>query len=149
MDGLKKVKKYKRVFMSPENTKKLFNAFPNLYAGQELPITQSLMRFGFECNSGWFQLIWDLSEKLEELIIQYKKEYPNEPYYPQAIQVKEKYGTLRFYMTSATTEMWDLIEEAEGKSEEICEICGEPGNLTTSYGWMSVLCDKCKEKKNA
>lgn len=63
---------------------------------------------------------------------------------PRASQVKEKFGGLRFYMTMATDEMFDFIEEAESKSTTICEVCGEPGK-TFNDGWMVTLCENHKD----
>lgn len=62
--------------------------------------------------------------------------------YPCASQVKEKFGTLRFYMTSETEEMSAAIREAEHKSAETCEDCGSPGVLRRG-GWVLTQCDKC------
>ena len=61
---------------------------------------------------------------------------------PKASQVKEKYGTLRFYMTTSTDEMDKLIDEAEAASATICEDCGAPGE-TRGGGWIRTLCDVC------
>jgi len=66
--------------------------------------------------------------------------------HPRASQVKEKFGTLRFYMTHTTDKMDKLIGEAEKLSEVTCENCGEPGTLRQD-GWWRTLCDKCEEKK--
>jgi len=63
------------------------------------------------------------------------------PRYPCASQVKEKYGTLSFYMTEGTDQIFDLIHEAEEKSAKICEVCGESGKRRGG-GWISTLCDK-------
>lgn len=60
--------------------------------------------------------------------------------YPRASQVKEKYGTLRFYMSSANDKMYDMIEDAESKSAVTCEECGQPGELRGG-GWLRTLCD--------
>jgi hypothetical protein len=118
--------------MNEENTKYLIEHFPKLYAGVGKPLTESLMGFGFECGDGWFELVRDLSEKLE-------------PHGVEAIQVKEKFGGLRFYLVGgAPDEVWDLIDEAETKSEKICELCGEPGTLR-GKGWVKTLCSACDE----
>ena len=61
--------------------------------------------------------------------------------YPCASQVKEKFATLRFYMTSATDEMYDLIHEYENKSGKICEECGSGEGKLRNDGWLSTLCD--------
>lgn len=63
-------------------------------------------------------------------------------WHPSAMQVKEKYGTLCFYMTSSTDEMEDAISEAEAKSAVTCEDCGQPGVLRGG-GWLRTLCDSC------
>jgi len=62
--------------------------------------------------------------------------------HPCASQVKEKFGGLRFYMTSATNEMYDLISKAENKASETCEACGQPGEERNG-GWVLTLCDEC------
>ncbi len=118
----------------------------NLYRDRHGDIKKSCMPWGFCVGPGWFDLIKELSIKLEELIVKYKKDISKEDY-PRAIQVKEKFGTLRFYMTTETEEMSKLIEEAEEKSENICEKCGKPGHLINDRGWYKVRCKQCNIKK--
>lgn len=67
--------------------------------------------------------------------------------YPRASQVKEKYGTLRFYMDYSTKEMQNFIRETEDKSKVTCEQCGKLGKLRTSSYWLQTLCDKCEDKR--
>ncbi len=119
----------------------------------ELPMTESLMCFGFNCGDGWFDLIWELSEKIEKLEL---NQYDADESAKMLLlgesklnvqQVKEKFGELRFYMNSTTDEMEDLIQEYCEKSGHICENCGKPGSPTES-GWIKTLCKDCnKEKK--
>lgn len=68
-----------------------------------------------------------------------------EPNIPRASQVKEKYGTLRFYMTSELPGMHEHIMEAERKSAETCEVCGAPGKVIDG-GWIATRCEDCLEK---
>jgi len=56
-------------------------------------------------------------------------------------QVKEKFGTLRFYIGKGSDEMFKLIDDAERDSKTTCEVCGVPGKLRID-GWMKVLCDE-------
>lgn len=65
---------------------------------------------------------------------------------PRASQVKEKFGTLRFYMTHQTEEMDKIISVAERKSAITCEECGKKGKLRGS-GWASTRCSPCWKKK--
>ena len=53
--------------MSPEKTEYLIKKYPNLYSGYQEPPNQNLMCFGFECGDGWFNIIDDLSAKLEPM----------------------------------------------------------------------------------
>jgi hypothetical protein len=52
-------------------------------------------------------------------------------------QIKEKYGTLRFYADGN-------MDDIEIRSECVCEECGRPGKLRNT-GWWKTLCDKCAE----
>ena len=61
------------------------------------------------------------------------------------MQVKEKWGGLRFYVGPTSGEFLDLIEEMEDKSYTVCEECGAPGRLRTNR-WYVTLCDACAEK---
>lgn len=123
--------------MTPEKTKLLYETFPKLYGGHTLPPTQSLMCFGFEHGDGWFDIIWDLSKELYKL----------EPI-PMVAQVKEKYGTLRFYYDHWSDEADLLVQEAERKSAVTCETCGAAGKLRGT-GWLRTECDEChKQRKN-
>ena len=62
----------------------------------------------------------------------------------QVHQVKQKFGSLRFYVGSATQEEYNIIDKAEKMSETTCEDCGEPATVKTlgSY-WLTCLCDDC------
>ena len=57
------------------------------------------------------------------------------PWWPRAAQVKEKFGTLRFYMTHSTEEMDKIIGDAVQQSASTCEICGRPGH-PQRRGWL-------------
>ncbi len=57
-------------------------------------------------------------------------------------QIKEKFGTLRVYLSGISDEADELIAKAEAKSAVTCEECGEPGTLRTK-GWWRTRCDGC------
>ena len=59
---------------------------------------------------------------------------------PVAVQVKEKFGGLRFYVQAATDKQWSYINFAESMSYRTCEDCGAPGKTYTD-GWHTTLCD--------
>ena len=116
--------------MNKENTDKLFDRFK--FFRPELSETVSLMCYGFECGDGWFDLIWDLCEKIEPIV---DKDF-------NVFQVKEKFGGLRFYTDGCSDEIFKLIHEAEMIAEATCENCGKPGK-SRKGGWIKTLCDEC------
>jgi len=122
-----------------EFDKQICEAFPNLYRMRNADPKTTCMYWGFEIDRGWYDLVWDLSEKLEALILQQPEEV-RESFY--ADQVKSKYAELRFYMSSGTDEMHKEISEAEDLSVVTCERCGQPGRQY-GVGWVTTLCEEC------
>lgn len=60
---------------------------------------------------------------------------------PVIVQVKEKFGGLRFYVHNATDEVHNYIDFAESMSFRVCEMCGAPGE-PRSDGWTKTLCER-------
>jgi hypothetical protein len=89
----------------------------------------------FQCGNGWYPLIKDLIEDLIGL-----------GWNKQVCQVKEKFGGLRFYINEGSDEIFKKINSSENKSYEICETCGEKGNMRTDIGWYRTLCNKHYEE---
>lgn len=137
--------------MTEENTKKLLQVAPKLYSGfvperEKLFLSLSnkattpfySIAFGFECGDGWFNLLLKASLALEIHINRLPAEQQQSFY---ATQVKEKYGTLRFYMSSEDETMSKIIATAESESATTCEVCGKPGELFGTL-WLSTVCDE-------
>ena len=89
----------------------------------------------FECGNGWFPIIKDLITDLIEL-----------GWDKQTFQVKEKFGALRFYINTGSDEIFKKIHSYENQSYEICETCGEKGELRL-VGWYKTLCNKHHEER--
>jgi hypothetical protein len=60
-------------------------------------------------------------------------------------QVKEKYGTLRFYILGGSDEVYNKIEDICARSALICEECGNAGK-TVDLGWYFTLCSDCEKR---
>jgi len=104
-----------------------------------------------DCGTGWDCILEDLCRNLEKIInVKIEAGYWSEMDHPVATQIKEKFGTLRFYISSGTDAMFDLIEEAESESSQTCEQCGCQGKMRQAHLWYSVRCDTCwnKNKEN-
>ena len=65
---------------------------------------------------------------------------------PVAVQVKEKFGALRFYINAGSDEIFKKIHSYENQSYETCETCGEKGELRL-VGWYKTLCNKHHEER--
>lgn len=87
-------------------------------------------------------------EKREELL---KEDFRNvTPIVDQVTvdQVKEKFGTLRFYYTGGDETIRGMVRMAESMSALTCETCGKPGEVRHG-GWIRTLCDEHEAKRNA
>lgn len=143
--------------MKLELEKQLKEKYPLLFSdlhNKKVNMQQTCMVWGLECNDGWYQILDDLGSKLEPLIEKYRQEEIDENgegnseepvFYPKALQVKEKFGSLRFYMTGETEEMSELISDAEDKSYKTCENCGKPSVEQTEGSWVYTLCQECRD----
>jgi hypothetical protein len=131
--------------MNRELTDQLVRRFPMLYRGRTLPLTQNLMAFGFEYGDGWYRITETLSGKLETLIEQMSASGKAMEQLPLAVQAKEKFGCLHYYLSAGTDAMHQAVRAAEGASVKTCEICGKPARLRTER-WWKTLCDQhCAE----
>ena len=176
--------------MKTELQEKIFNKYPKIFGDRTKPMTETCMCWGLEVGDGWYDLIDVLCEALTntyttslELDEEDGKRLGVEPYIdrdgkasyyfkvepPQvkASQVKEKYGTLRFYhylefdetiISLLESEKYPdlqktidrfsnyvdgIIHFAETASGRTCEITGQPGELHatggTRSGWLKVV----------
>ena len=108
----------------------------------EFPILFGLGKFrSLWVGQGWFEILWSLCVAIEGIA----KSRIADGFPPvRVVQVKEKYGTLRFYVEGGCQEVEDLIDAAETRSEFTCEACGRPGNLLEISGWWQTLCVSCE-----
>lgn len=80
-----------------------------------------------QCGTGWDAIIIPLIEEADKGLA-------------TVMQIKEKFGRLRFYCHNASDKLDDMIEAAEVESGKTCEMCGKPGVLMKSGGWFKTLC---------
>ena len=136
--------------MNKELTEKLYEKYPQIFKGKKLPMSQSLVCFGFEYGDGWYELTEDLCKKLQVIADLGGPQFV-------ASQMKEKFAGLRFYgeqeapsnaihlpedqvsVLSAILE--DIVSRAESKSYHTCEECGEYMSETfVLSSWYYALC---------
>ncbi len=176
--------------MKEELDKQLCDKYPNIFRNRNASIQESCMAWGMECGDGWYDIIdhlcyaathtWTTSIEIDEedakkLLIE-KSKY-NGCYFLEipaptmvADQVKQKFGTLRFYYTlefepniqelyksKKYPDLTEVIERyraffdgivhmAEIMSSRTCEITGKKGEMCVRGGWYKALCEeKAKE----
>jgi hypothetical protein len=62
----------------------------------------------------------------------------------EIVQVKEKFGGLRFYVKNANKSIRQRIQAAELESTTVCDVCGKLGERRGG-GWIRTLCDEHAE----
>lgn len=120
----------------------LYKKYPKIFVQRHLNITQSCMPWGICCGDGWYPLLNTLCA-----LIQHRcdcKELNCQQV--EASQVKEKFGTLRFYVNGGDDMISAYIGFAEYMSGTICEVCGATLGVEQTKGWISTLCKPCLEK---
>jgi hypothetical protein len=148
--------------MKPELEKQLIEKYPKIFQVRPGTETTPFALFGIECNDGWYNLLNALCYQIQSridwredfnnrIIERNKKEDPEgqigqqllQEYIPQVvvIQVKEKYGTLRFYYDGGDEEIGGMVTMAEAMSVVTCETCGNTGKIR-GRRWFYTACDK-------
>lgn len=129
-----------------ELKRKYPNVFKTLYVMPEDKNTpfHCIQAFGLECGNGWYDLIDRCSARIEAELMKMPEESRQHCY---VNQIKEKFGTLRYYMSSGNDTIWKIISEAEEESAHTCENCGAPGETLDINCWYVTLCGACEKTR--
>ena len=125
--------------MSKLDQATLYARYPKIFANVNPGPDQSCMFWGIECGDGWMDLIDTLCSDIQNHCDQ-QSALGLEIQQVTADQIKEKFGTLRFYTSGGDDVTYSMISQAELKSSHICETCGAPGQLR-GRGWYYTACD--------
>lgn len=133
--------------MNDELEKLLYTRYPKLFKNVTDPNRPMDFFWGCEHEAGWFNIVDSLCKEIVRHINWKHRDTPeDERPYPLIEQVKEKFGSLRFYVDREDSEISAMISLAEEMSSRTCEVCGCPGTLRPG-GWVKTLCDKHAEER--
>ncbi len=143
--------------MRIELQNQLAQKFPEIFRDFHGDPSQTCMAFGVECGDGWFNLIDRLCTDIQSEVDLGRKNHDLE-FVCSAEQIKEKYGTLRFYLNfsyafdlpddkmKALNEIADRIylhvNKAEKESAKTCSECGDPCTLSNDI-FPIAICHAC------
>ena len=132
--------------MKEELQLKLVEKYPKILRDFQGDPMSTCMAWGFECDDGWYKLLDECMEKMQYFCDLCSKD--GRDVQVVANQIKEKYGTLRFYVSVYDANkienniIDDFVSEAERKSSRTCEVTGEYAEPCRRGGWYKTLCYK-------
>lgn len=95
---------------------------------------------------GWRKAFGDkMCEEIDNILK--KANYQNDY---RILEIKEKYGQLRWYTNSMPNEIFEehenCIDRYTKLSEHTCIICGKSGKIDYEKFWLEPLCEKCRKE---
>jgi len=139
--------------MNDELDRQLCKKYPKIFRDRCASYLVTCMSFGFEHRDGWFNIIDALCANIQSHVNSKRFDFKDlsdeefdEKYQTVAAQVKEKFGSLRFYADNCDEHSRGAISMAESISARTCEKCGSPGKLRAG-GWLVTLCDGCDAER--
>ena len=135
--------------MKAELQQQLYEKYPNIFRQKDLDKTVTAMCWGISCGDGWYDLIDNLCENIQNRVMNVNRNKPEEEHLVcEAVQVKEKFGGLCFYTYGGDDYIDGLVSMAESMSYYICTECSNPSEKQdNNRGWIYTLCKKCKDSR--
>jgi hypothetical protein len=142
--------------MREDLDQQLCEKYPKIFANRHGDMKETAMCWGLSCGDGWYNIIDTLCANIQSHIDWSIKNHRYDvvnnttsirPAVKQvvAVQVKEKFGGLRFYYDGGDDYIRGLSSMAESMSIRTCEECGSPGQQRNG-GWVRTLCDYHEEE---
>tara|TARA_R110002012_G_scaffold245396_1_gene420365 strand:+ start:2207 stop:2677 length:471 start_codon:yes stop_codon:yes gene_type:complete len=129
--------------MDSQKTNELYEKFPHLYRERTAPLESSKMGWGFQCEDGWYKIIYEMSKKINKTSVEGE-------FAPAITEVsRNKDGTLYVEARNLTPPVADIIITATEQSRLTCEFCAyTPAFLRTSKGPLRghIACGRCLRK---
>ena len=133
--------------MNRMKERELIAKYPKIFRQRDLQPSETAMCWGLECSEFWFPIIDRLCAKIQAYVDDKYSKLLHDAVQIEATQVKEKFGSLRFYYEPYDQQVEEFILEAEIETEKTCCRCGTMENVKmTKSGWVQPLCPKCTKE---
>jgi len=118
--------------------------YPRVFGGGTDSPDKSVGTVYWEFGYGWDSLIENLAAAIDREIERDPSLAEGDTPF-QILQMKEKFGTLRFYYAGGNDRIRGLVDMTENLSGSVCEICGSLGTLCKrkNGSWIKTLCEDC------
>ena len=123
----------------------LCEKYPKMMVNRNKNMQETCMCWGFECGDGWFNILDQLMGNIQHHI-DWKNRKEEVVAQVTLDQVKEKFGTLRFYYSGGDDAIDGMVRMAESMSGVTCEECSAPAQ-THGPGWIRTICKPCETKR--
>lgn len=117
---------------------KLFKKYPKMFKQEDL---ETHMCLSISVGSGWFWILDNLCNCIQNYI------NANRLQQVEAVQVKEKFAQMRFYVNNSNPTIDGMIRLAEAISYVTCEKCGSIEDIVHTSGWVKTLCGECARRE--
>ena len=131
--------------MKQELDQLLCEKYPKMMVNRNKNMQETCMCWGFECGDGWFNILDQLMGNIQHHI-DWKNRKEEVVAQVTLDQVKEKFGTLRFYYSGGDDAIDGMVRMAESMSGVTCEECSAPAQ-THGPGWIRTICKPCETKR--
>ena len=131
--------------MKQELDQLLCEKYPKMMVNRNKNMQETCMCWGFECGDGWFNILDQLMGNIQHHI-DWKNRKEEVVAQVTLDQVKEKFGTLRFYYSGGDDVIDGMVRMAEAMSGVTCEECSAPAQ-THGPGWIRTICEPCETKR--
>jgi len=144
--------------MTPAREKELVAKYPDILSRCGGDIQETCLAWGMEHGDGWANLLESLLKSIDEECKRINSKYDDLEFRIVAEQIKEKYGSIRFYfdilycldpseeqridIDVSLSRIDGMVRMAENLSSMTCEVCGLTGKKSKDI-FPHVRCSKC------
>tara|TARA_Y100000310_G_scaffold17140_1_gene17005 strand:+ start:4252 stop:4746 length:495 start_codon:yes stop_codon:yes gene_type:complete len=132
-------------YMNKLNTDTLYERFAHLYREREreAPLKNSKMKWGFQCEDGWYKILYDMSKRITKI--------SKDTDHAAAITEigRHEDGTLKIEIRNPSPPVDTIVMGAREQSRLTCEYCSYSPAHVRSNGRQTkghIACGRCVKR---